>query len=68
MGVMGIAVKRVKAHFGPEAKLRFQRGSFAERALPSQEHCNGIHIEMGATTNSLNIWHASTHRSSVCVC
>ena len=62
-----MAVKRVKAHFGPEAKLRSQRGSFAERAPPSQEHCIGTHIEMGAITNSLNIWHAATHRRSVCV-
>ena len=55
MGVMGMAVKRVKAHFGPEAKLRSQRGYFAERALPSQEHCIGTHFEMGAITNSLKI-------------
>ena len=49
MGVMGMAVKRVKAHFGQEAELRSQRGSFAERAPPSQEQGIGTHIVMGAS-------------------
>ena len=68
MGVMGMAVKRVKAQFGPEAKLISQMGYFAERAPPSKEQGIGTHTDMGAITNALNIWHAATHRRSVCVC
>ena len=62
-----MAVKRVKAHFGPEAKLRSHRGSFAKRAPPSQEQGIGTHIDMGHHQFSHYMECCSTQKISVCV-
>ncbi len=67
MGVMGMAVKRVKAHFGPEAKLRSQRGARKGGAPGSRVERGGPHIDMGHHQFSHYMACCNTKKISVCV-